>query len=176
MSSFADSRAAIAGAGGSGAVTAYRLGGDQRLRLEAVTFVYATSSAAATRHPVVALFDQAGALITRIEDLNDVSASSTIGYTFGIGLAAFCGIVGTAGYVRAELPDTVLEAGSSVTLTSINATTAATITGDAFSSVVLYGTSESGAGPIGDVVPLLTPIALADQLGAVAGAALGGGA
>ena len=159
MSLLADERAVILGKQGKGSVAAYTLAHLQRLRLETIVFTYVTDSSGTQHNPLVQLTDQPGNVLASIQDWNAVSDAQTVTYTFGIGLEAFCGSVSTGAIVQNTLPNTVLEGGSVVTLTSLNPG-GGVIAGDQFLQVVLYGISDAG-GQVADVIPLLTPLALA---------------
>lgn len=162
MSLFSDERAPIKGANITGNGVTYTLAPTQRFRLETITFVLTCNSTVANRNPQVVLKTQDGSMVAAIPDWNDVPASAVVTYTFGIGLAAFCGIGSTGGFIRAELPDTVLEPEATVSLESRNASTGAVLPSDTFTSVVLYGIPETPS-TSADVIPLLTPIALSEQ-------------
>lgn len=165
MSSFAEERGAISGAPVSGSGVTYTLGPSQRVRLEAITFLLTTDATAVSRNPQVVLATQDGKTVATVPDWNDLPASSSCTYTFAIGLAAFCGTATAGGFIQNDLPDTVLEPGATVSLESRNASTGVVVSGDSFTSVVLYGVAVAGGAPQ-DIIPLLTPIALADQAAA----------
>jgi len=164
VSSLAVERAVISGADVAGAGTTYTTGATELLRLETLTFTLSCDATAVTRLAEVFVLAQDGSTIFQTEDRNDVSASWTVFYTFGIGLEAFCGVAANQAVVRAELPDTWLPPGAAIRLASVD-TTGAVVAGDTLTSVVLFGISQT-ATPTTDVIPLLTPIQLADQAAA----------
>lgn len=172
MSDFALEREMHRGVDAAGSGTVFTLPDGTRLRLETLSFTLVTDSTAVSRNMQVSIYNQAGLVIATLADWNDVAASLTVTYTWGIGLEAFCGSVAGATAIQNVLPDTVLEGGSSVAVASVNASTGATVSGDAIGNVTLWGASDSG-GTLADAIPLLTPLALDEQLAAAAGAATG---
>ena len=159
MSLFADERVRIMGKTGTGSVATYTLSKLQRLRVETIVFTFVTSAATKTHFPEVQFTDQAGNVITAIEDWNAVADSQTVTYTFGIGLVAFCGSASTGAIIQNTLPDTVLENQATITLNALDSG-GGVIAGDQFLGVSLYAAVEAMA-PVTDVIPLLTPLALA---------------
>jgi len=162
MSALSDERAAIVGQPGSGNPTVYTLGPTQRFRVEVLTFTLTASSTAGTRNVVVSYYEQDGTQIAAIPDLTDVPASATIVYTFGINLEAFCGVATSGTFVQNVLPDTWLEPGASIVVSSRDASSGAVFSGDRFSAVLLWGIPDT-PGDAPDVVPQLTPLASAQE-------------
>lgn len=161
MSVLADERVVITGASVTGSGTTYTLSSVQRLRLETLTFTYTASGATATRYPVVYFFSQDGSVVAQIEDANDVTAGMTVNYTYGIGLVPFCGTALAGFNIQNALPDTWLAPESYIQLTSLDSS-GVTVAGDTFTSVVLYGISDTGDNAP-DVIPQLTPLASAQD-------------
>lgn len=164
MGLLADERSVISGARVTGSGVTYTLGTGHRLYLELLAFTLVTSAAVATRNPEVLIKAQSGETLATLQDLNDVGASWTVAYTYGVGLTAGCGIGANGGAIVNALPATWLEQGATITLTSLDST-GAQVAGDAFSNVVLYGVA-STAGSSLDAIPLLTPLALNSQVAA----------
>lgn len=161
MSLLADERAAIAGISGAAGVAGYKLAGTQRLRLETLVFTYVTGTNNSLHSPVVQFLDLSGLLVAAIEDWNDVGDTSVVSYTYGIGLEAFCGTAASGTIVQNALPDTVLEGGAQIVLSSIDPS-GSLISADRFLEVTLYGISETVV-PGANVIPLLTPLDIFSQ-------------
>jgi hypothetical protein len=164
VSLLADERGAISGANVTGNGITYTLGPAQRLRVETITFTYTASATVATRNPQVVYRSRTGQLLAVMPDLNDVVASAVVTYAFGVGLEPFCGVAPTGTFVQHDLPDTVLEPETTISLEARDGTTGAVIGTDAFTSVVLWAIADT-SGTAEDVIPLLTPLALSDQVG-----------
>jgi hypothetical protein len=156
----------ISGIDGTGEVVTYTLTPDQAFSLDLLCFQLTTDGTAGVHRPEVLIRAQNGDLVARIPDWNDAPGSATVTYTFGRGLAAFCGSVIDGQSVQNDLPFTDLDSQCSITLRSVDPT-GAVIAGDAFSNVSLWVTEADSGGPESDVIPPYTSLAYADQVGPV---------
>jgi len=144
---------AFAGQSGSGSVLVYTVPDDHALRLELLTFTLTCDGTAGVHSAEVQLYDAALAQITaRLWDWNEGGPSMTLYYTYGIGLRPFNCTVTTGMMIPCHLPDTILAPASKITVLAVNAA-GTTISGDAISSVVLFGTLIDVTGQ-GEAAPL----------------------
>jgi hypothetical protein len=136
---------AFRGAAGTGSVVVYTVPRAYILRLELLTFTLTTDATAGIHKARVVFTDSALAAVTaRLRDLNEGGPSQTLNYTYGIGLSGSACVTATGWEMTDSLPDTVLAPQTTITLT------AATIAGDVFSSVVLYGDLVTEVGSDGE--------------------------
>jgi hypothetical protein len=153
---------AFSGAGVTGSGVAYTVPRAYVLRLELLTFTLTTDATAGIHKARVLLTDAAlGATTARLRDLNEGGASQTLRYTFGIGLNGSACVTATGWEMTDALPDTVLAPQTTITLTAVT-DAGATIAGDVFSSVVLYGDlvtviEGDGESPVPALVPGFLP-------------------
>jgi hypothetical protein len=146
---------AFSGANVAGSGVAYIVPRAYVLRLELLTFTLTTDATAGIHKARVLLTDAAlGATTARLRDLNEGGASQTLRYTFGIGLNGSACVTATGWEMTDALPDTVLAPQTTITLTAVT-DAGATIAGDVFSSVVLYGDLVGTVAD--DPVPALVP-------------------
>jgi hypothetical protein len=130
---------AFRGASVTGSGIAYTVPRAYVLRLELLTFTLTTDATAGVHKARVLLTDTALAATTaRLRDLNEGGPSMTLNYTYGIGLAASACSAVSGWDMTDALPDTVLAPQTTITLTALT-DAGATIAGDVFSAVVLYG-------------------------------------
>ena len=131
----------------SGSRTIYTVPAGTRLRLELLSFRLVTTAAAAPHTPELLFVSQSGAMIMRLQDMDEIGASATVDTTFGIGLTPFSCLTASGMASRAELPDTVLESGATITLRSVDAA-GVVIAADAFTLVSLWGVQLGAGGAV----------------------------
>jgi hypothetical protein len=130
---------ALPGAAGSGSITAYTVPAGYLLRLELLRFTLTTGAAAGVHKARVTIRDvRSGYVTATLRDLNEGGPSMTLTYTYGIGLAGSACAAVDGWEMTDALPDTVLAPQTTVTLAAVT-DAGATIAGDTFSNVVLYG-------------------------------------
>jgi len=153
---------AFSGRAGSGSVLVYSVPRDHSLRLELLTFTLTTDGTAGVHSALVTFTDTTlGAVTARLWDWNEGGPSSTLQYTYGIGLKPFNCTVTTGMMIQDALPDTILAPDTQITVSAVN-TAGATIAGDTITSVVLFGRLFDAVGttPTEDVPePMLVPAA-----------------
>jgi hypothetical protein len=153
---------AFRGASVTGSGIAYTVPRAYILRLELLTFTLTTDATAGVHKARVVFTDTSLAAVTaRLRDLNEGGASQTLNYTYGIGLAASACVAVSGWDMTDALPDTVLAPQTTITLTAVT-DAGATIAGDVFSGVVLYGdliteTGDDGSEPTGTLIPGFLP-------------------
>lgn len=150
----------IRGATGAGSVLVYTVPRDHSIRLELLTFTLTTDGTAGVHSAAVYIYDTSlGAFTARIWDWNEGGASMTLYYTYGIGLRPFNCTVTTGMMIPNNLPDTILNPDTQVTVAAVN-TAGVTIPGDTITAVTLYGTlMDEVADPTvsSDLIPGLLP-------------------
>jgi hypothetical protein len=149
---------ALPGQNGSGSVTAYTVPMGYVLRLELLRFTLTTDATAGIHKARVAIRDvRSGYVTATLRDLNEGGALQTLVYTYGIGLSGSACVTATGWEMTDALPDTVLAPQTTITLTAVT-DASATIAGDVFSSVVLYGDLVTVIGGDGDEPGSLLPL------------------
>lgn len=150
---------AFRGAAVTGTGTTYVTPRDGPLTLDLLTFTVATSSAASLHAVQVSIYDPTVAAVVAVLAPSSVAGpSQTVSYTYGVGLHASATRISTGMSVTEPLPVTMLAPQTSIILTAVDAV-GATIAGDVFSAVYLYGdifTTDAG-GSSADLLPGLLP-------------------
>lgn len=146
----------ISGQGGTGEVLLHTFGQGGPVRLELVTFTIVTDATVGVHTCRLLLIDPGAGVIYRGDDLNEAPPSSTIFYTYGIGLIPSACTLTAGMAARDDLPDTKLQPGTSVELHCINGA-GVTIANDQVQDVVLFA-SGGGAQAGGEApLPLIQP-------------------
>jgi len=158
----------ISGEGGSGEVVVYTLSPSDRFRVGTISFTVVADAAGVNHSPEVLLLAQAGALIARIADWNDLADGMTVTYTYGVDLTPFCGVANDGGAVQNDLPDVELVADCSIVVRSVDPA-GVVIPGDVISNVLLWVDDAARAAELElpAVVPPYTSQPFAAQVGAV---------
>ncbi len=132
-----------------------------RTRIEAICFTLACDATAGIHKAKVAIIDASGLVVARLRDLNEGGPTETLAYTYGIGLNASACVTVTGWEMTDALPNTIYAANTDIRLTAVN-DAGATIAGDVFSNVVLYGDILPDQGGVLDLTPqpLLVPTAV----------------
>lgn len=116
----------------------YTVPGQGLFRCELVSFSLVTDGTAGVHGAQLEYRAQNGATLSLQQDLNDVSASSTVHYTFGIGLVASTCTIVSGNAIEHPLPDCDLRPGDTIRVRAVDAN-GATIAGDSFQSISIYG-------------------------------------
>ncbi len=151
---------AFAGAFGTGQTLVYSVPRDHSLRLELLTFTLTTDGTAGVHSALVTFTDTTlNAITARLWDWNEGGPTSSLFYTYGIGLKPFNCTVTTGMMIQDALPDTILAPDTQIRVAGVNGS-ATVIAGDAVSNVVLYGSfvdEVAASAPLPDVLPMLVP-------------------
>lgn len=126
----------VRGSEGSGFVTVYQVPTFYAVQVETVKFQVVTDATAGVHTVRLRLVDPALGSIATLDDFNQGGPGQTNFYTYGLGLNASACTIPTGIAVTDALPWTELAAGGSITLSAIS-DTGVSISGDAFSSVVI---------------------------------------
>lgn len=130
-------------------------------RLELLTFLLTCDGTAGIHKARVSFVDpNIGTTTAYLRDLNEGGPSEVLRYTFGMGLNGSACVAVSGWEITAALPLTVLEPETAIVLTAVN-DAGATISGDVFSAVVLFGSllEATGSGEHASPMPLLVPVA-----------------
>ena len=142
----------------------YTVGNSERLRPESILAALTTTALAGNRLPWVIYLSPDGTQLGIYVAGALVPPSTTVTVTFALDYSQFTSTAGPFSRVTGSLPDTVLEPGSTIGLGTFLVTDGTIPIADAWSSIALWGISETTAADT-PAQPLLQFLPLAEQVG-----------